>query len=215
MTENDKIFVELMLSHAGALRRFALVLCRNNFDADDIVAETLAKAYENFSSLKDRQKVKEWLFRILNNTFISYYRMKRRTVNISTYEDEDSFSLFDALASSTFTDNSPEKDYISKITANQISEAIDELPEEFRTALNLCDVEGFSYKEIAEILKAPIGTVRSRISRARTILQKKLWRQAQELGIKPKQKKDKNDPDYVCTCGNEEEEILEKNLSIQ
>jgi len=214
MSENDKIFTELMLLHAAGLRRFALGLCRNDFDADDIVAETIAKAYENFSSLREKLKAKQWLFRILNNTFISYYRMKKKTIIISVHDDDGSFSLFDALASSTFTDNCPEKEYISRITGGQISEAINELPAEFRTALSLSDVEEFSYKEIADILKVPVGTVRSRISRARTILQKKLWSQAQELGIKIKPKKDKNNPDYVCTCGNEEE-ALEQNQTIQ
>jgi RNA polymerase sigma-70 factor, ECF subfamily len=205
MSENDKIFIELMLLHSAGLRRFALYLCRNDFDADDIVAETIAKAYESFSSLKETLKSKQWLFRILNNTFINYYRMRKKTAGISVSDDDDSFSLFDALASSTFTDNNPEKEYILRITTDQISEAINELPAEFRTALSLCDVEEFSYKEIADILKVPVGTVRSRISRARTILQKKLWSQAQEMGIKYKPKKDKNDPDYICTCGNEEE----------
>jgi RNA polymerase sigma-70 factor (ECF subfamily) len=214
MTESDKIFTELVLSHAARLRRFALGLCRNDFDADDMVAETIAKAYENFPSLREKSKAKQWLFSILNNTFISFYRMKKKTLNISATDEEEGFSLFDALASSTFTDNNPEREYISKITSAQISEAMNELPAEFRTALSLSDIEEFSYKEIADILKIPLGTVRSRISRARTILQKKLWTQAQELGIKPKIKPDKSDPDYDCSCGKEEE-ILEKKLSIQ
>src|SRR5437762_4528706 len=116
MSENDKIFTELVILHAAGLRRFALNLCRNDFDADDMVAETIAKAYENFSSLREKLKAKQWLFKILNNTFISYYRMKGRMFSITSSEDDGSFSMFDALTSSTFTDNCPEKEYISRIT---------------------------------------------------------------------------------------------------
>jgi len=204
-------FSRVVLIHFGALRRFAISLCKNNFDADDLVSETLMKAFENFSRLKDESKTKQWLFRILNNQFISNFRIQRTITDIHPVQpefyqdDSDSFSLFEVIAKSDFVEGgNPEKKFISMLTQHQIDSAIRELPEEFRDALILCDVEAFSYAEISQILKVPIGTVRSRISRARNILQKKLWLQAQELGIKTS-KTPKEKTGYTCTCGKEEE----------
>jgi len=212
MNEQDKIFSEIAVKYAGALRRFALSLCRNDFDADDLVSETILKAYENFGSLKDKNKVRQWLFRILNNKFISNCRDRKKFTDLhhgNSKEDMDNFSLFEALENSTLTSyGDPEKSFISMLTNEKIFSVIDSLQEEFRAALELCDVEGFSYSEIAVILKVPIGTVRSRISRARIILQKKLWLEAQELGIKTSKNKKKK-KDHICTCGKEEEEIEE------
>jgi RNA polymerase sigma factor (sigma-70 family) len=125
-------------------------------------------------------------------------------VNIPDISDL-SFSLFEQIGGSSFTDQAtPEKSFINKITREKIHEAINELPEGFRTALLLCDVEDFSYAEIASITKVPVGTVRSRIARARNLLQQKLWIQACEMGIKVKQE----EHGHVCTCGNEEIESL-------
>ncbi|MBI5914544.1 MAG: RNA polymerase sigma factor [Bacteroidetes bacterium] len=207
-----KKFSTIVLKHFSALKRFAASLCKNNFDADDLVSETILKAYENFVRVKDESKIKQWLFRILNNQFISNYRSRKNFVEIASHENEYShgnlgtFSLFEAIAKSDFVEaGNPEKKFISKLTQKQIEKAVGELPEEFRAALILCDMEDFSYAEISQILKAPIGTVRSRIARARKILQKKLWLQAQELGIKAS-KNPKEKTGYTCTCG--EEEIL-------
>lgn len=208
--EYKKRFTEIVLAHAGALHRFAFSLCKNNFDAEDLVSETILKAFENFSKLKDESKVKQWLFRILNNQFISNYRSRKKIVELKTQSNEnhsdvlETFSLFEALAKSDFVaEGNPEKEFISKITQAQIEKAINELPEEFRSALTLCEMEDFSYAEISEVLKVPIGTVRSRIARGRIVLQKKLWIQAQEFGIR-KPKKPKEKTNYVCTCGKEE-----------
>jgi len=202
-----------VLNHFSALNRFALSLCNNKFDADDLVSETILKAYENFGRVKDESKIKQWLFRILNNQFISNYRSRKKFVEVESEDNEykndniESFSLFEAIAKSDYVEEgNPEKQFISELTQHQITNAITELPEEFRAALILCDMEDFSYAEISEILKVPIGTVRSRISRARKILQKKLWLQARELGIKTS-KTPKEKTEYTCTCGKEENEI--------
>jgi len=212
MNELDKTFSEIAIKYAGALKRFALSLCRNDFDADDLVSETIIKAYENLGSLKDRNKLRQWLFRILNNTFISNCRGRKKISEIpwgNSEESIDSFSLFEALEKSTLTSSgNPEKSFISMLTNEKIFSAINSLQDEFRIALELCDVESFSYSEIAVILKIPIGTVRSRISRARIILQKKLWLEAHEFGIKTTKNRKKK-KDYICTCGNKEEEIEE------
>jgi RNA polymerase sigma-70 factor (ECF subfamily) len=213
MTEIEikkKAFSKIILAQVVALNRFAFSLCKNNFDADDLVSETILKAFENFSKLKDDAKTKQWLFRILNNLFISNYRSRKKFVAIENNEREDNnhdlekFSLFEAIAKSDFVaEGNPEKQFISKLTKAQIDKAVSQLPEEFRVALMLCDMDEFSYAEIAEILNVPIGTVRSRIARARTILQKKLWILAKELGIK-KARSIQPKVEYTCTCGEEE-----------
>jgi RNA polymerase sigma-70 factor (ECF subfamily) len=206
---HDKKFVEIILSHAVELRRFAISLCRNEFDADDLVAETVMKAYESYAKLRDKSKVKQWLFRILANKYISVYRVNKRYVNGTGKSDDESFSLFEALENSSFTDEgNPEKDFINMLTREKIEDAVNFLPVDYKTALILCEMEDLSYAEIAVILKVPIGTVRSRIARARNILQKKLWLQAQEMGIQ-KVKKEKKVSGYVCTCGKEETVNLE------
>ena len=195
-----------VLSNLSALQRFAFSLCQNKQEAEELVSETVVKAFENRSQVKNEEKIKQWLFRILNNLFISNYRKTKnhRIIDLPELSDP-SFSLFDKVEMSSFTDGgTPDKDFISKITKEKIYEAIDELPEEFRIALVLCDVNDFSYAELAAITQVAIGTVRSRIARARNLLQKKLWQYAAELGISAKEK----EKDHVCTCGKEEGQTI-------
>jgi RNA polymerase sigma-70 factor (ECF subfamily) len=194
-----------VLANTSALNRFAYSLCQDQSEAEDLVAETVVKAFENIHQLKDGNKIKQWLFRILNNVFISNYRKNKKQRKISLTVDMDnadhSFSLYEQIEASDFTNaDTPEKSFIAKITKEKIHKAVNELPEEFRITLVLCDVDEFSYAEIAIITQVAIGTVRSRIARARKLLQKKLWLYAQELGIRTVQK----EKDHVCTCGNEE-----------
>lgn len=194
-----------VLANTSALKRFAYSLCQEQSEAEDLVSETVVKAFENINQLKDENKIKQWLFRILNNIFISNYRKNKtqRKINLTvdTMSDEQSFSLYEQVENSDFTDaGNPEKHFIAKITKEKIHEAINGLPEEFRITLTLCDVDEFSYAEIAAITHVAIGTVRSRIARARKLLQKELWVYAQELGIRPVQK----EKEHICTCGNEE-----------
>lgn len=194
-----------VLANTSALNRFAYSLCQDQSEAEDLVAETVVKAFENIHQLKDENKIKQWLFRILNNVFISNYRKNKKQRKISLTVDMDnadhSFSLYEQIEGSDFTNaDTPEKNFIAKIAKEKINKAINELPEEFRITLVLCDVDEFSYAEIAIITQVAIGTVRSRIARARKLLQKKLWLYAQELGIRTVQK----EKDHVCTCGNEE-----------
>ncbi|MEO6130438.1 MAG: RNA polymerase sigma factor [Saprospiraceae bacterium] len=211
-----EFLTKVVLSHTAGLQRFAFSLCKNKFDADDLVSETMLKAFENYQRLKDESKIKQWLFRILNNQFISNYRSQKKftelVVSEDTYPKDDfSFSLFEEVANSSFVEEgNPEKKFISKLTQSDIQQAINNLPDEFRVSLTLCDMEDFSYAEIASITKAPIGTVRSRIARARSILQKTLWLHALELGIK-KSKTVLVKKEYTCTCGEEE---VQQTISI-
>ncbi len=195
-----------VLMNLSALQRFAFSLCQNKQQAEELVSEAVVKAFENRSQVRSEEKVRQWLFRILNNLFISNYRKakNRKTVELAELS-EPSFSLFEQVEMSSFTDGgTPEKNFISKITKEKIYTAIGELPEEFRIALVLCDVNDFSYAEIAAITQVAIGTVRSRIARARNLLQKKLWQYAAELGISAKEK----EKDHVCTCGKEEGQTI-------
>lgn len=202
-------FTEAVLANIPALNRFAYTLCRNLAESEDLVSETIVKAFEKFNDLKDERKSKSWLFKILRNQFITNYRKNKNVIPLTTVQavsnnGEDSFSLFEAIGQSDFVqEGNSEKKFVSKITQQHIQSAINQLPDDFRTALILCDIEDFAYAEISRILKIPVGTVRSRIARARNILQKKLWLQAEEMGI-TSTKKTKPKDDYICTCGKEE-----------
>ena len=211
--DKKEIFSNLVIAQAGALKRFAMSLCKNDFDANDLVSQTILKAYEKFSSVKDESRIRQWLFRILSNQFISNWRESKRFISMDSTDHENSFldsepySLFEAIAKSDFVEaGNPEISIINKLSGTQIQKAINELPEEFRLTLMLCDVEGFTYAEIAKMISIPIGTVRSRIARARSILQKKLWKQAEELGIRTS-KAPKEKEGYTCICGKEGNEI--------
>lgn len=195
-----------VLTNLSALQRFALSLCQDKHEAQELVSETVVKAFENRKQVRDEEKIKQWLFRILNNLFISSYRKAKnhRTVDLAEWL-YPSFSLFEQVGMSTFTDGgTPEKSFINKITKQKIHQAINELPEDFRITLVLCDVNEFSYAEIAAITQVAIGTVRSRIARARCLLQNKLWQYAVELGITSREK----EKDHVCTCGKEESNTI-------
>lgn len=208
--DNDlrkQLVTQEVLNNVSALNRFAFSLVQNRSEAEDLVSETVVRAFENMHQLKEDGKMKQWLFRILNNIFISNYRKnkKHKKINLPDENSDSSFSLFEQIGASNFTDDaSPEKNFINKITKEKIQQAINQLPEEFRISLRLCDVDEFSYAEIAAITHIAIGTVRSRIARARNLLQKKLWLYALELGIRPVQK----NKEHVCTCGMEEIKIL-------
>ncbi|HYV92376.1 MAG TPA: RNA polymerase sigma factor [Chitinophagales bacterium] len=204
-SDNKKLFADAVIANTPGLKRFAFSLCKDDHESDELVAETVLKAFENFHRLNDHSKIKQWLFRILNNHFISTWRSKKKFVEMKYSEDDADFSLFEEIAKSNFVDErTPEKNFISTLTRESIQQAIDELPNEFKQSLILCDTEDFSYSEIAVITNVPVGTVRSRIARARTILQKKLWFHAQEMGIK-KSKTIKTKKDYTCTCDEGEE----------
>jgi len=198
---DKSLFTKTVLQQAAGLKRFALSLCRNDHNAEDLVAETVVKAYENFAGLKDHSKMKSWLYKILFNQFVSTYRKNSRVKQFDIIgEVNDSFSLFEKLTA-TGTDD-PEKSFLQKITTTSVQKAISALPLHYKQALVLSDIEQFSYQEIATILKVPLGTVRSRIARARQQLEKTLWGLAAEMGI-GNSKLNSQKP-YICTCGKEE-----------
>jgi len=165
----------------------ALRLTRNAADAEDLVAETVARAWAASAQLQDVQCFEKWIFRILANTFVSDRRRKREAPATSEAEtDCDQFSLYERLHQPFLLWwSNPEQELINKLLREDLEQALAALPESYRTVVVLVEMHGHSYAEVAEILNVPIGTVRSRLSRARSLLQRALWEQAQAAGLWP------------------------------
>lgn len=172
------------LRHLDALYRTALRMTRSEADAEDLVQETYIRAFRFRDQFTLGTNMKAWLFRILTNTFINTYRRKTAQPEVTDLDGIDEFSLYrrmaDDRAASTSPD--PEAELLNSVVDTEVTDALEALPEKFRTTV-LLDVEGFSYKEIAEMLAIPIGTVMSRLHRGRKFLQKRLYDLARERGI--------------------------------
>ncbi len=166
----------------SSLYAAALRLTRNPSDAEDLVQETYLRAYRGFGGFTEGTNLKAWMYRILTNTFINAYR-KRQREPVTVLEDEiPDWYLYDRLSESGDT-SSAESQVLEHMPDEDVQAALDSLPEGFRMAVWLADVEGFSYKEIAEILDIPIGTVMSRLHRGRKSLEKLLWEKVRERGL--------------------------------
>jgi RNA polymerase sigma-70 factor (ECF subfamily) len=161
----------------------ALRMTRNPADAEDLVQETFLRAFRGFSGFAEGTNLKAWLYRILTNTFINSYRKKRREPQQAALEDElPDWYLYERLGGRGAV-ASAESTVLEAIPDEDVRAALDALPEGFRMAVWLADVEGFAYKEIAEILDVPIGTVMSRLHRGRKALEKRLWEKVKERGL--------------------------------
>lgn len=171
------------LTHLDALYRTALRLSRSPQDAEDLVQETYLNAFRSLDRFEEGTNLRAWLFRILNNAFISQYRRRKRRPS-SSIEDVTEYYLYDHLVEGGAAPRAenPEQEVLDRIGDEAVLRALEDLPVEFRQVELLADVEGFSYREIADILNIPIGTVMSRLYRARRRLQKMLWQEAHELG---------------------------------
>jgi RNA polymerase sigma-70 factor, TIGR02947 family len=171
------------LQYAPQLYSAALRMTRNPADAEDIVQETYLKAYRAYHTFEEGTNLKAWLYRILTNTYINKYRRRqRRPTEVELGELQDLY-LYRRLGEASGASHSAEKEVLDQFVDTDITDAIESLPENFRMPVLLADVEGFSYKEIAEILDIPIGTVMSRLHRGRKALQRKLWNVAVERGL--------------------------------
>jgi RNA polymerase sigma-70 factor (ECF subfamily) len=164
----------------------ALRLARNEADAQDLVADALANAWTGLDSLHDRAAFRGWLFRILHNCFLSRYRSARVRGPEESLDDESGFSLFERLHQPflLWWGSNPEQEFLDKLLRDDLARAVDALPEAFRAVMVLADLQGFSYREIADVLGIPVGTVRSRLARARSSLQRALWEHAVDAGLR-------------------------------
>jgi RNA polymerase sigma-70 factor (ECF subfamily) len=165
--------------YAGALR-----MTRNPQDAEDLVQETMMRAYRAFDRFEAGTNLKAWLFRIMTNAYINTYRKKQREPIKVSQDEAEEFDLYQELKNHDVSyTRSAENVVLDQLVDSDITQALDDLPEQFRLAVILSDVQDFSYAEMAEIMDVPIGTVMSRLHRGRKALQKRLFDLAREKGI--------------------------------
>ncbi len=183
--ERTARFEATALPFLDQLYSAALRMTRNPADAEDLVQETFVKAFAAFHQFEEGTNLKAWLYRILTNTYINIYRKKQREPQQSMTDEIDDWSLAKAAEHTSSGLRSAETEALDHLPDAAVKDALANLPEDFRMAVYLADVEGFSYKEIAEIMGTPIGTVMSRLHRGRKALQKALRSYAVERGLAP------------------------------
>ena len=178
-------FADQAMEHMDSLYAGALRMTRNPADAEDLVQETYLKAYRGFGGFEEGTNLKAWLYRILTNTYINSYRAKQRRPDETDLDEVEDMYLYRRLGGleAARASRSAEDELMDLFTEAEVKDALESLPESFRMAVLLADVEGFAYKEIAEILDIPIGTVMSRLHRGRKALQKRLYEFAVDRGL--------------------------------
>ncbi len=178
-------FVELTADLAGPLLAAARRMTQSTADAEDLTQETYLRAYRGFGGFSEGTNLKAWMFRILTNAYINRYRAAQRRVDETELDEGEDFYLFRRLGGleAAAAGRSAEDEVMALFTESEVTEAVEALPEQYRMAVLLADVEGFAYKEIAEILDIPIGTVMSRLHRGRRRLQERLYDFAQRRGL--------------------------------
>ena len=186
------------LSYMDQLYAAALRMTRNPADAEDLVQETYAKAFAAQSKFTMGTNLKAWLYRIQTNAFINTYRKKQRQPKVSDAEQVEDWQIAAAAEHTSSGLASAEQEALDGIGDDEIKNALADLPDDFRMAVYLSDVEGFAYKEIAEIMDTPVGTVMSRLHRGRKLLREKLSQYAAERGIYDKRAASKKDSGEVC-----------------
>ena len=182
-TDPRALFEQQALPFMDPLYAAAMRMTRNPADAADLVQETFVKAYASWSSFTQGTNLKAWLYRILTNTYINIYRKKQREPFQGTIDELEDWQLGGAESTTATHGRSAEAEAIDRMPASVVKDALQEVPEDFRLAVYLADVEGFSYQEIADIMKTPIGTVMSRLHRGRRMLRELLADYAAERGI--------------------------------
>lgn len=169
------------IPHMDSLYNFALRMTGDSDDANDLIQDTYLKSFRFFDKFEKGTNCKAWLFRIMKNTYINSYRKQVKEPDKVDYEEIENF--YENIKSSYKDTSHLEKEMFDNLLDDEVSEAITSLPEDFRTVVILCDIEGLSYEEIADFIDCPIGTVRSRLHRARKILFTKLYKYAEAKGF--------------------------------
>lgn len=178
------LFEEQALPFIDQLYAAGLRMTKNPSDAQDLVQETFAKAFAAFRQFEQGTNLKAWLYRILTNTFINSYRKKQREPYQSAIDELEDWQLGGAESTTATSSRSAEAEAIDHLPDSAVKDALQAIPEDFRLAVYFADVEGFSYQEIADIMKTPVGTVMSRLHRGRRMLRERLTDYARERGIR-------------------------------
>ncbi len=173
-------FNEEIIPHLDALYNFGLRLTSDPNDAEDLVQDTIVKAYRFFSSYEKGTNAKAWLFRILKNSYINNYRKKSKKPQEVDYDEVATF--YETIRAERTETSDLEDKMFRELIDDDLSNALDSIPEDFRTVVLLCDVEDFTYEEIANMLDVPIGTIRSRLHRGRNLLKTQLMDYAAKRG---------------------------------
>lgn len=181
--QKQEDFEDEIIPHLDAMYNFALRLTSDPNDAEDLVQDTIVKAFRFFSSYEKGTNAKAWLFRILKNSYINNYRKKSKQPNQVDYDEVSSF--YETIRADRTDTSDLEDRMFRELIDDDISNALEELPEDFRTVVLLCDVEDFTYEEIANMLDVPIGTIRSRLHRGRNLLKAQLMDYAEKRGFRP------------------------------
>ena len=181
--KRERIFEEELFPHMESLKTFAYHLSYNENDADDLVQETYLKANRFMDKYDEGTNAKAWLFKILKNAYINEYRKRSKRPNKVDFEDIVNYHESEESSSAYFD---LREEIFQNMMGDEVTIAINALPIDFRTVILLCDIEGFTYEEISKIIDVPIGTVRSRLFRARNMLKEKLKNYAQSLGYEDK-----------------------------
>ena len=181
---SQEVFEQELFPHIDALKTFAYHLSYNEEDANDLVQETYMKAHRFIDKYVQGTNAKAWLFKIMKNAYINEYRKKSKRPKKVDFEDIVSYQDRDDSSSTKYLDLRQE--LFQNMMGDEVTIAINALPIDFRTVILLCDIEGFTYEEIAKIIDVPIGTVRSRLFRARNMLKDRLKKYAEKLGYEDK-----------------------------
>lgn len=185
----DARFERDALPYLDQLYGAAMKMTRNPADAQDLIQETFLKAYSAFASFTEGTNLKAWLYRIMTNSYINGYRKRQREPYLGVVEELEDWQMGGAESTTAMSSRSAEAEAIDQMPASVVTDALNSIPEDFRLAVYLADVEGFSYQEIADIMKTPTGTVMSRLHRGRKLLRGLLADYAAEQGVGVKEEK--------------------------